>query len=686
MKQLAKYEIVEMIGEGATAHVYLARDTFLGRELALKVLKPSLVTDVSSFQRFAQEAQAAASLFNPHIATVLDMGEAEGRYFIAMRYIQGGSLSDIIKKEGTLTWDDTLRMAEQIGQALDYAHAQGFLHRDVKPSNILRTPQGEYVLTDFGLTRAMMSTGLTTHTGAVLGTPPYIAPEIWEGEEAVPATDQYALACVVAEALTGEVLFQGATPPAVMTAHMLKKPHFPEQWKEDVPQGIEDVLIKALSREPEKRFLSCNDYVLALKGLVFQDFQEKEIVESLPIISEKIPEKENKQINTLEKQKKEEFNHKAEKKRMASSSLDDSVNYDMEKDIPIDQQFPLNNPIANKIEDRKILSGKGKKKTKLFKTSIIFSVALLLLLVIGSIVIKSFTHPDKLEPNTTKVEFVVSSRLTETKSSMTNPSNLITETKIQLDQTPISTPTSIPIETATLELNGEFTDEHGVRMAWIPAGSFMMGDDEGEPEEMPAHEVWLDTYAIDVYEVTNELYLACVDEDVCQGQYYAYERAPLRYQYPVVFIDWFDAKTYCEWRGARLPTEAEWEKAARGGLDEMKYPWGDEYPNCTLGSTNGAAFWDCEKARYEVGQFSPNGYGLYDIVGNVWEWVADWYDENYYSNLIDMNPFGPANGALRVLRGGSGFSNREQLRVTFRYKYDPYSTYESHGFRCARSP
>ena len=214
-----------------------------------------------------QEAKAAARLFHNHIATVLDMGDADGRYFIAMRYVPGTSLDKILKEKGPLSWKDTLRLAKQIGAALDYAHGEGFLHRDVKPSNIILDEKGDFWLTDFGLTRAMMSTGLTSHTGAVLGTPSYIAPEIWMGEKATSATDQYALACVVYEALSGKVLFTGETPPAVMTGHVLKGPELPEQWPEDVPNGIDAVLRQALAKDSADRYDSVGGFASTLDGM-----------------------------------------------------------------------------------------------------------------------------------------------------------------------------------------------------------------------------------------------------------------------------------------------------------------------------------------------------------------------------------------------------------------------------------
>ena len=262
--KLGKYELLEHLGSGATADVYHAVDTLLGREVALKILKPSLVADADSFKRFVYEAQSAARLFHNHIATVLDMGEDAGQYFIALRYVNGKSLDTILREQGPLLPKEAFKLADQIGEALDYAHKQGFLHRDVKPSNMLRDQNGDFWLTDFGLTKAMMSTGMSSHTGAVLGTPPYIAPEVWLGEQAVPATDQYALACVVYEALTGKVLFAGETPPAVMTNHVLKGAQLVSNDPKYLPAEIIDVLKKALAKSPGDRFASNAAFANAL--------------------------------------------------------------------------------------------------------------------------------------------------------------------------------------------------------------------------------------------------------------------------------------------------------------------------------------------------------------------------------------------------------------------------------------
>ncbi|MGC1379331.1 MAG: bifunctional serine/threonine-protein kinase/formylglycine-generating enzyme family protein [Anaerolineales bacterium] len=260
--QLGRYQIETPLGSGAFADVYRASDQMLKRTVALKVLKPALVADGEAFGRFVQEAQVAANLFHPHIATVLDMGEAEGRYFIAMRYVDGPSLDKVLAADGPLPWAQALEIASQIGQALDFAHQKGLVHRDVKPQNIIISASEGAVLTDFGLVRAIATSGLT-HTGSMLGTPAYMAPEIWEGEEAAPATDQYALACVLVEMLTGKVLFDGKTPPAVMAKHF-KPLALPTTWPQGVPVGIGETLGKALAKTPAERFAKNAAFIAAL--------------------------------------------------------------------------------------------------------------------------------------------------------------------------------------------------------------------------------------------------------------------------------------------------------------------------------------------------------------------------------------------------------------------------------------
>ena len=224
----------------------------------------------------------------------------------------------------------------------------------------------------------------------------------------------------------------------------------------------------------------------------------------------------------------------------------------------------------------------------------------------------------------------------------------------------------------------------------------------GGSSERPVHEVFLDDYYIDILEVTNENYAACVAENHCQPQDNTSSYSRSSYynsqdftNYPVIFVSWNDARSYCNWRGARLPTEAEWEKAARGGLKGKHYPWGDEFDGNLLNFCDrNCPFDDIAEKNYDdgyadtspVGSYEPNGYGLYDMVGNVWEWVADWYDENYYENSLDENPQGPTASQFVVLRGGSWSYYKNGSRTSFRLGLNPLESYSGVGFRCAVSP
>lgn len=244
-----------------------------------------------------------------------------------------------------------------------------------------------------------------------------------------------------------------------------------------------------------------------------------------------------------------------------------------------------------------------------------------------------------------------------------------------------------------------FIDSRGGPMALVPAGPFEMGSFTGEDDEQPVHTVILNDFYIDQYEVTNSQYDKCLKAGACEpttdtsayessysrGVYYG---NPEYDDYPVIMVNWYEAQQYCEWRGARLPTEAEWEKAARGGLENASYPWGDEAPLCESGVENGARFDDNLKCNnsdtQQVGTYSPNGYHLYDMAGNVWEWVIDYYDENYYINSPKDSPSGPENGDYPILRGGSWNSAMDHLRVSDRRFNDSNSGAFNIGFRCVR--
>jgi len=232
-------------------------------------------------------------------------------------------------------------------------------------------------------------------------------------------------------------------------------------------------------------------------------------------------------------------------------------------------------------------------------------------------------------------------------------------------------------------------DDFGIPMILIPGGSFQMGSNHGNNDERPVHQVILDSFTIDQYEVTNAHYEACVVAGSCDPPFGRdswtrnwYYSNPDYADFPVVTVNWFMAKSYCEWRGARLPTEAEWEMAARGGLVGAYFPWGEETPVCSKGEYNGAQYEDCsEYDTVAVGSFGPNGFGLYDMAGNVWEWVSSLYMDYPYNaddGREDLSEYGQ-----RVLRGGGWDNSIFYQQVAYRDKFVPDNKNLVCGIRCA---
>ncbi len=301
-------------------------------------------------------------------------------------------------------------------------------------------------------------------------------------------------------------------------------------------------------------------------------------------------------------------------------------------------------------------------------------IATLLLLLVGC------NKAAEVELNATLPESGENGARTDTPVPTQEPTStltLTTEPTLPATQTP-----TVPPDVQVISY--QISEVDGMGMVLVPAGEFMMGSVDGWESEQPVHTVNLPQFWIDQTEVTNKQYQLCVEAGTCdvpgrldsftRHEYYSSDAFA---DYPVINVSWYDAANYCQWVGRRLPTEAEWEKSARG-VDERIYPWGENI------SCDYANYISCEGDTAPVGSYplGASPYGVLDMAGNVWEWVSDWYYIGYYEKSPLDYPLGPESGAYRVVRGGSWNDYEWYLRTTARYSYFPDNERVSIGFRC----
>ncbi|MHB8792991.1 MAG: Stk1 family PASTA domain-containing Ser/Thr kinase [Thermoleophilia bacterium] len=259
-----RYEIIRRLGSGGMADVYLARDTQLGRQVAIKVLYKRYARDEEFVARFRREAQSAAALNHPHIVSIYDRGEAEDSYYIAMEYLEGRSLKDVINEEGPLEPARSIDYAEQMLRALQFAHENNVIHRDIKPHNIVINDRGQLKVTDFGIARAGSSPSVT-ETGSIIGTAQYLSPEQAKGKAVEQSSDLYSLGIVLYEMLTGRVPFEGENPVAIALKHLSDEPVPPQALVPDIPDNLNAVVMRALAKDPRDRYPGAEEFLADLE-------------------------------------------------------------------------------------------------------------------------------------------------------------------------------------------------------------------------------------------------------------------------------------------------------------------------------------------------------------------------------------------------------------------------------------
>src|SRR5690348_9270151 len=264
------YEIEGRVGAGGMAVVFKAYDEQLHRPVALKVITPALAADDGFRRRFIREARAAAMVDDPHILPVFAAGESDGLLFIAMRFVAGGDVRSLLSRSGAMSPGRAAGIVSAVGSALDAAHRAGLVHRDVKPANMLidvRPGRPDHVyLSDFGLSKGALSSGGVTRAGHVVGTPAYLAPEQGSGGKVDGRADQYSLACVAYELLTGVPPFLRDDAAAMIYAHLCEPPPPATARQPSLPPAVDSVLARAMSKNPEQRFLTCQEFAESLRA------------------------------------------------------------------------------------------------------------------------------------------------------------------------------------------------------------------------------------------------------------------------------------------------------------------------------------------------------------------------------------------------------------------------------------
>ncbi|MFQ5942323.1 MAG: bifunctional serine/threonine-protein kinase/formylglycine-generating enzyme family protein [Anaerolineales bacterium] len=673
-KQLGRYRVVGPLGEGGMAAVYRAYEPGLDRDVALKVLPRHFASDPQFIGRFEQEARVIAKLQHVHILPVYDFGQEDDYTFIVMPFIQTGTLADQLD-DHPRPLPEILRIISQVGDALGYAHDRGIVHRDIKPTNILIDDRGNCLLTDFGIAKMVEATVQFTQSGAILGTPAYMSPEQILGQTLDGRSDLYSLGIVLFEMATGRKPYRAETPPAIFVKHLHDPLPMPRSLNADLPEAVERVILKVLTKEPADRFANASDMVRALQEAVTDTSLRAvepavEYASLAPTLAGKPSDVESGEEEVAE----------SEPAPAAVAEIDESEGAPAAQ-AALDEHEP-----GDLRRLRELLP--SIRTVGLILGGLVVAVVAVSILrgaLVGGEEPRPIGEADEQAP--AKVETPAAAT-----AAVPPPT--------EQPALPTAAPATITPQSAPAAGSTQISPVDGMRQVYVPEGEFNMGADASDPDgsadEKPVHTVMLDAFWMDQTEVTNRMYRMCVMAGACDFPSRApqFDNPDLT-DHPVVGVNWRDAEDYCEWAGRRLPTEAEWEKAARGS-DGRTFPWGFSaiaghrlnFADASLdelwadASEDDGFMYSSPVGNYPAGA-SP--YGALDMAGNVWEWVSDWFLSRYYLNSASENPAGPASSPTNshTVRGGSFLSNARNVRAVYRFGYSPDTSAADLGFRCA---
>lgn len=610
-----RYEIKACIGSGGMGAIYTARRIHIGDLVAVKVLRPEVVHDAQSRERFQREARAAAKLHHPNAVVVHDFGQdPDGTTYIVMEFLEGRSLRDVLAAQPVMPLPQTLGIIKQACAAIEAAHRLGIIHRDIKPDNIMLLDSHDGVphikILDFGIAKLLdrqddsgeKDTTLT-QVGTVIGTPNYMSPEQCQGESLDARSDVYSLGVVLYEMLTGVQPFTAKNSTGIVIKHVTEKPKRLVTVNPNIPAEVERVVLKALEKKPEARQQSALDLARDLEAAITQPSQPKSFAP--------IPQVAETKVDT-----------RAVAPAMKTEQIEKS------------------------------------SRVPLYATS---GVAALLLL--GGVAWWYFFAAQTPKPTPAAKDVLTQ----------------LPPQKVEPSIAAVATP-AVPPEGMILINGAEYT----------------MGRNDGDDMDSPSHPATVKPFFIDLTEVTHEAYkkFLAATQHPAPPSWQGGNFAPGLEDHPVTDVTWDDANAYAKWAGKRLPTEEEWEYAARG-TDKRRYPWGDTYKPGAANINDDTATDPKEVKTKSVGLY-PDGkspFGLFDMAGNVWEWTATEL-KPYPGGKLAEGLEGYQN--LRVIRGGAWKSDLPQATTTYRRgwpaKRDGWPPglspdkidYSAIGFRCVQ--
>lgn len=699
-RALGDYTLVKQVGQGSIGPVFLAEHRFMKRQYILKVLPEELASDRAFIQRLEDEVAALAALEHPHIVKMHTVSFAQGQYFLVTDCVvdefgETTNLAQYLNARGKRFDEPMLfRLLRQIAEALDYAHSKKnngkeIAHFNLKLNNLL-VGKGrggiDLMISDFGLTRLVGSAAVLTrnfkvaaeHLGiaaallynAKTGQEKYPNPPI-DSQKLIPLhasfLQNFAFLAPEQKHLDGEhvVGLKADVYAFGILAYFLLLGHFPEGYFEMPSKSIaeyswnwDELIRECLHQNPDNRPESLVNLLDSIREPKKATSVRKEVTAEKP--KEKIPVPSS--IPSL-----------------SSSALSPS------KEIPASLSLP---DIINLLDQA--LADSDQKQSAEVLQQVKEQAA--------SLPSKPELFPIR-EPVTTPSVAAQKSMTLKQPESIQTLRPIIKTAEIQRPVADHDPGAAFLVDTTVKHYTPERKELKNVQpiltdMVVIPGGNFYRGSMDGNRDEMPRHLITLSSFALDIHPVTNEEFVRFLElmggekdsnhQDIIRMRDSRIKRSGGKLsiesgysKHPVVGVTWYGAIAYAKWIGKRLPTEAEWEVASRGGVEGLLYPTGDDIEKTQ------ANFFSSDTIA--VMSYAPNGYGLYDMPGNVYEWCYDWYGYNYYEVSIQEpdNPTGPLQGVYRVLRGGCWKSLKEDLRCSKRHRNNPGTVNGTYGFRCA---